>query len=259
MEKESRDISRAEFSFRWGAKSDVGKVREENQDAFMIEAESRLFLVADGMGGHRGGALASKTVVEDLPAMIETRLNKLGTSSIRTVRSILKQTIAEQNLQLRMEGTSETGYKDMGTTVVLALLRNGRAYIVNMGDSRMYLLRKGKLSQRSRDHSVVSALLRQNKIEPSQVENHSSQGEITRYIGMEEEGKPYVRSFAVKTQDRLLLCTDGLTDMLTDEDITAILRNELEPQAGCEALAKAANAAGGHDNITAVIVDLRIA
>ena len=210
-------------------------------------------------GAHRGGALASKTVVEDLPVMIETRLNKLRTSSIRTVRSILKQTIAEQNLQLRMEGTSETGYKDMGATVVLALLRNGRAYIVNMGDSRMYLLRKGKLSQRSRDHSVVSALLRQNKIEPSQVENHNSQGEITRYIGMEEEGKPYVRSFAIKTQDRLLLCTDGLTDMLADEDITAILRNELEPQAGCNALVKAANAAGGHDNITVVIVDLIVA
>ena len=259
MEEESKDILRAKFSFRWGARSDIGRLREENQDAFVIEADLGLFLVADGMGGHRGGTLASKIVAEDLPAMIETRLNKLRTSSIRTIRSILKQTIAEQNLQLRMEGTSETGYKDMGATVVLALLRNGRAYIVNMGDSRMYLLRKGKLSQRSRDHSVVSALLRQNKIEPSQVENHNSQGEITRYIGMEEEGKPYVRSFAVKTQDRLLLCTDGLTDMLADEDITAILRNELEPQAGCDALVKAANAAGGHDNITAVIVDLRIA
>jgi len=255
MEKNFDSVSSQKLGFRWAAASDIGKVREENQDTFLVEAESGLFLVSDGMGGHRGGSLASKIVAEDLPVMIEIRLNKLRSSSIRAVRAILKQTISEQNLQLRMEGTSETGYKDMGATVVLALLRNGRAYIANMGDSRLYLLRKGRLSQRTRDHSVVSALLHQNRIEPDQVENHSAQGQITRYVGMDEEAKPYVRSFMLKSGDRLLLCTDGLTDIVTNKDIAAKLKNEPDPKAGCEALVNAANAAGGHDNVTVVIVD----
>ena len=255
MVKEPKDILNHKLGFRWGVRSDIGKVREENQDAFMIEAESGLFLVADGMGGHRGGALASQIVAEDLPVMIETRLNKLKVSSVRAVRSILKKAIAEENRQLRMEGTSEAGYKDMGATVVLALLRNARAYIANMGDSRMYLLRKGKLSQRSRDHSVISALLRQNEIGPEEVENHSARGQITRYVGMAEEALPYMRSFQLKRGDRLLLCTDGLTDMLPDRDIAVILTDESDPQAVCQALVGAANAAGGHDNVTVVVVD----
>ena len=110
----------------WGAASDVGKVREENEDSFVVEAEVGLFLVADGMGGHRGGALASKIVAEDLPVMIETRLAKLRGHSVRAIRAMLKRTIVEQNRQLQMEGTSEAGYKGMGATVVVTLLRDGR-------------------------------------------------------------------------------------------------------------------------------------
>lgn len=257
MERQSSDTSTERSGMRWAGASDIGKVREENQDAFLVEAELGLFLVSDGMGGHRGGSLASKIVAEDLPVMIETRLNKLRSSSIRAIRSVLKRTISEQNRQLRMEGTSEDGYKDMGATLVLALVRNGRAYIANMGDSRAYLLRAGRLSQRSRDHSVISALLRQNKIGPDEAENHSAQGEITKYVGMEEEAKPYVRSFALKAGDRLLLCTDGLTGMVADKDIAAKLKEQPDPQAACDKLVGAANGAGGHDNVTVVIVDWR--
>jgi protein phosphatase len=255
MERQSNGISTGRPGIRWAAASDIGKVRQENQDTFLVEDELGLFLVSDGMGGHRGGSLASKIVAEDLPVMIEARLNKLKSSSIRAVRSVLKRTISEQNRQLRMEGTSEGGYKDMGATLVLALLRNGRAYIANMGDSRAYLLRRGRLSQRSRDHSVVSILLRHNKIVADEMENHSAQGEITKYVGMEEEAKPYVRSFALKAGDRLLLCTDGLTGTVADKDIAAKLREQPDPQVVCEELVDAANAAGGHDNVTVVIVD----
>ena len=240
---------------RWGAASDVGKVRDENEDSLVSEAELGLFLVSDGMGGHRGGALASKIVAEDLPVMIETRLAKLRGHSIRAIRAMLKRTIAEQNRQLQMEGTSEAGDKGMGATVVLALLRDGRAYVANMGDSRMYLLRKGRLSQRSRDHSVVSGLLRRGKIDAEEAQNHDAQGQITHYVGMEEEGRPYVRSFMLKEGDRLLLCTDGLTDAICDKAIAKILKEQANPQAACEALVRAANTAGGHDNVTTIIVD----
>ena len=159
---------------RWGAASDVGKVRDENEDSLVVEAEVGLFLVSDGMGGHRGGALASKIVAEDLPVMIETRLAKLRGQSVRAIRAMLKRTIAEQNRQLQMEGTSEAGYKGMGATVVVALLRDGRAYAANMGDSRLYLFRKGRLSQRSRDHSVVSGLLRRGQIDAEEAQNHDA-------------------------------------------------------------------------------------
>ena len=241
--------------FDASAATDPGKVREENQDAFIIEPEAGLFLVSDGMGGHRGGALAAKIVTDDLPALIETKLNKLKSRSLRAVRNMLKKTIAEQNRQLLMEGTSETGYKDMGTTLVLALLLDGRAYVANLGDSRIYLLRGGRLLQQTRDHSVVSTLIRQGRLDPQEAENHSAQGLITHYVGMDEEARPYVRTFLLKKSDRLLLCTDGLTDMVSDSDIAATLTSHTDPQAACRSLISAANRAGGHDNVTALIVD----
>jgi serine/threonine protein phosphatase PrpC len=243
------------FAFRWGAASDVGKLREENEDAYFIEPEIGLFLVTDGMGGHRGGELASKIVVEDLPPMIENGLNKLRSPSPRAIRSLLKKTVAEQSNQLRMEGGSENGYTEMGATVALALLVDGRAYIANVGDSRVYCFRKGRLSQLTKDHSVVSELLEQGKIEPEEVKNHVAQGQITRYVGMDRIARAHVRSFALRKRDRLLLCTDGLTDIVDDKNIAVELSKKVDSQDICNALVKLANAGGGTDNITVVIAD----
>ncbi len=243
------------FAFRWGVTSDIGKLREENEDAYFVEPEIGLFLVTDGMGGHRGGELASKIVVEDLPPMIENGLNKLRSPNPRAIRSLLKRTVAEQNKQLRMEGGSENGYKDMGATVAMALLVNGRAYIANIGDSRVYRFRKGRLVQLTKDHSVVSELLERGKIEPEEVENHVAQGQITRYVGMDRIARAYVRSFALRRGDRLLLCTDGLTDIVDDKGIAAILSKELDSQGFCDTLVKTANAGGGTDNVTVIIAD----
>jgi protein phosphatase len=241
--------------FRWGAVSDIGKSREENEDMFLAEPELGLFLVSDGMGGHRGGALASKIVIEDLPAMIETRLDKLKVGNPRTIRSLFKKAIVEQSKQLQLEGTSESGFKGMGATLVMALLKKNRAYIGNLGDSRMYRFRRGRLLQLTKDHSVVSELLDRGHIKPEEVENHEAQGEITHYIGMEEKARPHVRSFTLKKDDRLLLCSDGLTDMMNNKSIAAILKKEGDCKAACQALVDAANAAGGEDNVTAVVID----
>jgi len=241
--------------FRWGADTHVGKQREENQDNFFADPEPALFLVSDGMGGHRGGALASGIVAEDLPVMIENALDRLKVGTPRTVRSILERMIAEQSKQLQLEGTSETGFRDMGATLVIALLRKGRCFVANIGDSRAYRLRKGKMAQLTRDHSVVSELIEKGRIEPEEAADHHAQGQITRYVGMEEKARSHVRSFALKKSDRLLLCTDGLTDMVTDKDIAAILKSETDPHAACESLVVAANKAGGHDNITTLVID----
>jgi protein phosphatase len=241
--------------FSWAGDTDKGRERDENQDAFHVEPELALFLISDGMGGHRGGAIASKIVTEDLPVMVENMLHKLGSQSPRALRRIFKKTIIEQSRQLRLESTSETGYKDMGATLAMALLRQRRAYIANLGDSRIYLLRSGKLRQLTQDHSVISELINSGKIQPHQADNHEAQGQITHYVGMEEKVIPFVRSLALKKSDRLLLCTDGLTDMLDDSVIKQILQQNPDCRTACAALIKQANAAGGHDNITAIVVD----
>lgn len=255
MAQELSDNLSGCFPFCWGVASDIGKLRDENEDAFLIEPEIGLFLVSDGIGGHRGGALASKIVVEDLPVMIETRLGELKTSSPRAIRSLFKKNIVEQSRQLRLEGTSETGYKGMGATLVIAVLNNGRAYIANLGDSRIYRFRNGKLVQLTKDHSVVSELLREGKIEPEEAHDHTAQGQITHYVGMEDKVTPHVRTFTLKKADRLLLCTDGLTDMVGDEAIAEVLKNQTDYRSACEVLVDAANAAGGYDNITVLLVD----
>ncbi len=255
MAKEPANTTAESFSFRWAAASDIGKVRDENQDSFLVEPEVGLFLVSDGIGGHRGGALASKIVAEDLPVMIENRLGELKSSSPRAVRSLFKKTIVEQSRQLQMEAESETGYKGMGATLVLALLRDGRAYIANLGDSRIYRLRNNRFVQLTKDHSVVSELLSRGRIGLAEAQSHVAAGQITHYVGMEEKVTPFIRAFALKEGDRLLLCTDGLTDMVNDKSTAAILTSEPDCRAACDALIAAANAAGGHDNITVVIVD----
>jgi protein phosphatase len=241
--------------FRWAAETDAGKVRPENEDTYFADTETGLFVVSDGMGGHRGGALASGIITDDLPVMIENALDRLKVGATRTIRSLLRRTIAEQSRQLQLEGTSETGFQDMGATLAVALLRKKRCFIANVGDSRAYRLRAGRFAQLTRDHSVVSELIERGRIRPEDALNHDASGQLTRYIGMEEKVYSHVRSFTLKKADRILLCTDGLTDMVGDRNIAGILRTEADPQAACKSLVAAANRAGGHDNITALLVD----
>jgi len=241
--------------FLWAAETDPGRLRPENEDTFFADPETALFVVTDGMGGHRGGALASGIIREDLPVIIENSLDKLKVGTTRTVRSLLEKAIAEQSRQLQLEGTSETGYQDMGATLVIALLRKRRCFVANVGDSRAYRLRAGRLTQLTRDHSVVSELIERGRITPDEALDHAASGQLTRYIGMEERVRSHVRSFALKKNDRILLSTDGLTDMVSDRDIAGILKAEADPQAACKSLIAAANHAGGHDNITALVID----
>ena len=241
--------------FWWCSASDRGKVRAENEDRYLAEAELGLFVVSDGMGGHRGGALASQIVSEDLPVMIETGLDRLRVGSAGAIRSLLSKAIAEQSRQLLLEGGSESGFKDMGATLVMVLLRNGRAYVANLGDSRMYRFRGGRLRQLTKDHSVVSELVDRGQIKPEEAEKHEAAGEITHYVGMEEKPAPYVCSFGLRKGDRLLLCTDGLSDMVDDGAIAAILGGEDEIERACRRLVDAANAAGGEDNVTVLLIE----
>jgi serine/threonine protein phosphatase PrpC len=245
----------ASLSFRWGAATDRGKVRERNEDAYVVEPEAGLFVVIDGMGGHRGGHVAAGVVAQDLPPMIENAVDKLKTRNPRSVRRLLRRAIAEQSRHLCWEADSESGYVGMGATLVVVLLLGGRVYAANAGDSRIYRLRRGRLTQLSADHSVVSELLEAGHITPDEAQNHSAQGVVTQYMGMPEGVQPRVRSAALRAGDRFLLCSDGLTDLLDERAIAEILAAQIEPQAACDRLVEAANRAGGTDNITVVVVN----
>lgn len=241
--------------FQWASVSDIGRVRQENQDACYADAESGLFLTCDGMGGHQAGAIAAKIVTEILPEMIRRRLGRLGAARGRAIRYWLRSDILDLSKRLRAESAARTELTGMGATLVMALLRNSRAHIAHMGDSRAYLFRNDELTQLTDDHSVVGLLLGSGEITPEEAANHPAQGQLTRYVGMESEVYPDIRTISLNPNDRLLLSTDGLTGMVPNQAIAETLQNHPDPQAACQALIDAANGAGGSDNITVVVVD----
>jgi serine/threonine protein phosphatase PrpC len=238
-----------------GAASDTGRIRAQNEDAFHVDPERGLFIVADGMGGHQAGDVASKAVVSILPMMVAARLKKLKGPRSLAIRYWLKNDILKLSQQLHAEAAKQAGVRGMGATLVMALLRGDRAHIAHMGDSRVYLFRENHLSQLTEDHSIMALLLRGGEITAEEAKTHPARNQITRFVGMGDPVYPDVRTFPLKAGDRLLLCSDGLTGMVSDKDIATILRATPVPQQACDLLVQAANEAGGKDNITVVVVE----
>ena len=256
MGAENKESIKVKLSFRWGAITDIGKVREENQDAWFADPESGIFIVSDGMGGHQAGTLASKIVTEVLPKMIKDGIGKLKSQGRAAIKSVLNRAIVELSRRMRTESSDQTEMRGMGATLVMALLRADRAYIANMGDSRAYLFRKGKLRQLSEEHSVVALLLRSGDITPSEAKLHPARSQLSRYIGMADKADPCIRTLLLKDNDRLLLCSDGLTGVVNDNEIACLLEKNTNPQDACSMLVETANLHGGPDNITVIIVNL---
>jgi protein phosphatase len=246
-----------ELGFEWAFRTDTGLCRSQNEDSFIIEPEIGLFLLSDGMGGHRGGEIASSFVSETLSVRIETGLYQLRSMKSRAVRRFLSKAITCHNREVHVEGISESGVKGMGATLVLCLIQNGRAYVANLGDSRLYRLRNGKLTRFTKDHTVVSEMIEQGMASADSAFVHAYSGVITQYMGMEDQADPHVRSFKLQYGDRLLLCSDGLTDMLDDSRIKEIISSNDDLDSGVEMLVREANLAGGHDNITTLLIEWR--
>jgi protein phosphatase len=237
--------------------TDIGKVRDHNEDACLVDLKQGLFVVSDGMGGAQAGALASEIVVKVLPRMIKDRMAKLENPAEREIRLSLRDAIMELSHRLCNESKNQIGLKGMGATIVLVMIQSWRAYIAHMGDSRAYLFREGRLKRLTEDHSIVEMLLRHGDITLQEAKKHPARGRLSRFIGMEGEVYPNVRKLALKPEDRLLLCSDGLSGMLTNRAISGLLRKHFDPQTACQKLVDTANAAGGKDNITVVIVACR--
>jgi len=183
-----------------------------------------------------------------LPALLSERLGATADP--------VAAALTELSALVRQAGEERPGLTGMGATVVLAVLGGCHAHIAHLGDSRAYLLRKCRLERLTTDHTLVEVLIAAGELTPEQAEVHPARGHLTRYAGMAGEALPDTRVLELHPQDRLLLCSDGLTGVVDDDQLRTILDRGLEPRPTCEALIAAANAANARDNVTAVVVDV---
>ena len=226
-----------------GSATDIGRVRERNEDAYLVDPP--LYVVADGMGGHRGGAVASQLAVDTVEELFRAGTGTL-TDQVRRANQAVFERSAEDR---RVTG--------MGTTFTAALVEGGAVRLVHVGDSRAYLLRGGALRQLTDDHTLVNRMVKAGEITPDEAELHPHRNVLTRVLGTEPEVEVDEDSIGLLDGDRLLLCSDGLTNMVTEDQIQAILETAARPQEAADRLVRAANRAGGVDNITAVLLDVR--
>jgi len=240
----------------YGGASDAGRVRDRNEDRWYASRSRGLFIVADGVAGEFEGALAARVVVEALPRMIEAAAANLTDLAAEEARRAFASAIQNLSERVKRSTHGEPGLEGMGATVVAVVIDEPHALIAHMGDSRAYLLRDGSLELLTKDHTIVQMLIDTGRIKPEEAATHPSKGRLSRYVGMPGEPLPDARHVDVRPGDTVLLCSDGLTDMLADERIESVLRDGGGPEAVARDLVAAANHAGGKDNVTAVVVAL---
>jgi len=227
----------------FGSRTDIGSVREQNEDSLVVAPP--LFVVADGMGGHEAGEVASEIAVEIIQeeAPDHPDADELGKAVERANRAIIDASL------------SGRGRPGMGTTCTAAMLEENKLVIAQVGDSRAYLMHGGSLSQLTRDHSLMANMIEAGQITPEEARFHPNRSVITRALGNDPDTVPDLYEINVEAGDRLLLCSDGLTSMVEDDDIADILARQADPQKCAIALVNAAIAAGGADNVTVVVAD----
>jgi serine/threonine protein phosphatase PrpC len=224
-----------------GAATDIGQVREGNEDSYLVDEP--LYAVADGMGGHRGGEVASSLALETVQGMFERREGSLA------------EQVAEANRAVFDRSQSDRKVSGMGTTLTAAQVDGNRVHLVHVGDSRAYLLRGGELTQITEDHTLVHRMVMEGEISEEEAETHPHRSILTRALGVDQNIQVDEGDLEVAPGDRLLLCTDGLTGMVPEGQIREILLESRDPQEAVDKLVKVANRAGGIDNITALILD----
>lgn len=242
------------MKWTYAGRTDVGKVRPGNEDAFFADNERGVFIVADGMGGHVAGEVASQIVTETVGPGVCGAIGD-GLRSDQLKARVL-ELIEEANQAILERAETEPEKRGMGTTLtLLALVPDSKYLIQQVGDSRGYLLRDGMLNQITRDHTVVQQQVDRGALTPEQARDHPLSHILTRALGTEANVDADSFDDATKAGDIFLLCSDGLSGMLSDDAIEAILATPTaDLQDVADALVDAANAAGGLDNVTAVVV-----
>lgn len=235
----------------WGMK-DVGRCRDINQDYIFLSEEPmgnlpNLFLVADGMGGHRAGDLASEYTVSRVCEAVTKSMQKIPFQ-------ILKGAFQYANQKLIEKAGESPAYAGMGTTLVAVTVQDDTAYVANVGDSRLYKIGR-TIEQITEDHSLVEEMVRMGEISKEEARNHPEKNIITRAIGVSETVEPDYFDTKLEKGECLLLCSDGLSNMLEDAQIKEILDRRTDLRSGAEELVREANRNGGKDNIAVVLIE----
>jgi PPM family protein phosphatase len=224
-----------------GSATDIGRVRERNEDSLLVDPP--LYVVADGMGGHRGGQVASQVALETLEGLAKEGRGSLADHVREANRAIWDRSVEDERLS------------GMGTTLTAARIQGTDALIAHVGDSRAYLLRDGALRRLTTDHTLVDRMVKSGEITEEEADVHPHKNVLTRALGTDELVEVDEDSVSLVDGDRVLICSDGLTGMVTEDQIQAILDHSDDPQQAADRLVKAANRAGGVDNITVVVLD----
>jgi PPM family protein phosphatase len=229
--------------------TDPGVLRSVNQDEYYIDPEGRFFIVADGMGGHAGGQEASQLATKKIQAYLEQNWD----SSLES-NNLLENALSIANQSIMEDQNSHPGRASMGTTVVVVLFRQNLSWCAHVGDSRLYRLRDSELQQITEDHTWVAWAEKAGKITPEQAKIHPQRHILFQCLGRKELNRIDIQTIDVRSGDRLLLCSDGLTEELSDPSILFHLQSSPTCEQAVAELIEAAKKAGGSDNITAIAI-----
>lgn len=228
----------------FGSRTDIGCVREQNEDSLIVNPP--LYVVADGMGGHAAGEIASEIAVRTISELAPDHADT----------EALSKAVTQANRNIINAPLSGRGREGMGTTCTAAILDGTHLAIAQVGDSRAYLLHNGRLSQITRDHSLVANMVEAGQLTPDEARIHPNRSVITRALGNDPATTPDLYEIDVEEGDRLLLCTDGLSSMLEDDEIQAVMNRIPDPQQCASMLVNGALVAGGLDNVTVIIANV---
>ncbi|ABF93082.1 protein phosphatase 1 [Myxococcus xanthus DK 1622] len=238
----------------------VGMKRNHNEDNFLMLPEEFLFCVADGMGGHSSGEIASRIAVDELGEFYKLTSKDQDCTwpfKMDKTRNYDENRLATgvklANARIFEKACSESKYKGMGTTIVTVHFSQSAVYVGHVGDSRVYYFRGGALKQVTEDHSLLNDYLKAKKLSPEEIENFPHKNVIVRALGMKENVQVDVSRVEPQEDDVFLLCSDGLSGMVTDAQMQEILQRTPELEKACSQLIDMANAAGGNDNVTCVL------
>jgi protein phosphatase len=234
--------------------TDVGKERTVNEDFFIINMEKNLFIVADGMGGHNAGDVASKNATQITDEYLKIDLLNDIRRDNRKIRETVIKSLLHAHLKILEMADKNSQYQGMGCTMVTALIIGNSLHLCHVGDARAYVCNEKGIVLLTRDHSFVMDLVQKGKLTREEARLSPMKNKLHQAIGASKTINPDYKHYILKNDDKILLCSDGLWDMMSDDQIYTVLKQDRPAKKICDTLIKMANNAGGHDNITAIVV-----
>lgn len=236
-------------------RTDTGRVRANNEDSFLLLARAKLMMVADGMGGHNAGEVASRNAIESMASLVgQGALTRAGANQ-EEIRHLLIHSMRQTNERVMALAKERVEYSGMGSTLIVGYVNRGLLYTCHVGDVRAYLLQQGGFRQLTTDHTYAAEFSRAHQNDPDYDPTllNLSRNIVSRAIGFPFPEDPECTTTPIARGDRILLCSDGLWSMLPDPDLALLLQEAASPEEACDRMIDRANQAGGKDNITAVV------